>query len=61
MFKLTMHFKNEMIGIWQRFHKTLNKVEFQINRVRIKHARPVASILNSLAMGSISGIDIQDA
>ena len=32
VFKLTVHFKHEMIGIWQRFQRNF---ELQINRVRI--------------------------
>ena len=34
MFELTMHFKHEMIGIWQRFDRTWNQVELRINRAR---------------------------
>ena len=42
VFELTMHFKHEMIGIWQKNQKkTLNQVELSINRVRINRARPV--------------------
>ena len=40
MFKLTMHFKHEMIGIWQRFQRNF-EVELRINRVRINRAQPV--------------------
>ena len=41
MFELTMHFKHEMIGIWQNFKETSNEVELRINRVQINHAQPV--------------------
>ena len=40
MFKLTIHFKHEMIGIWQRFQRNF-EVELRINRVQINRAQPV--------------------
>ena len=43
-----MHFKHEMIG--KHFTETLNKMELQINRVRINRARPVSHISNDLSV-----------
>ena len=44
MFELTVHFKHEMIGIWQRFQRNFELSELRINRVRINRARPVVNI-----------------
>ena len=41
LFKLTVHFKHELLGIWQRFYKKFELVELQFNHVGIKHAQPV--------------------
>ena len=30
MFKLTMHFKHEMIGIWQRFQRNFELTVFEL-------------------------------
>ena len=39
MFEITMHFKYEMIGIWQRFNRNFELTVFEFNR-----ARPVKSV-----------------
>ena len=44
MFELTMHFKHDMIGIWQRFQRNFELNG--INRVRINRTRPVNLSLN---------------
>ena len=41
MFKLTMHFKHEIIRIWQRLHRNFQLSGLRINRVQINRARPV--------------------
>ena len=41
VFELTMHFKHEIIGIWQRFQRNFKLSGFRINRVRINRSRPV--------------------
>ena len=41
MFELTVYFKHEIIGMWQRF---------RINRVRINRARPVFRTLSRKAI-----------
>ena len=42
MFKLTVHFKHEMIRMWQRFDQ---KFELGFNRVGFIRARPVLTYI----------------
>ena len=41
VFKLILHFKHEMIGIWQRFHRNLELSGTSNCGVRINRSRPV--------------------